>query len=64
MLVVAEAAVVVVLVLVLVLVLVAVGWPERVDKCDEAAGEGNQRHGPLTDMIFSWILLHVSTTAD
>ena len=62
MLVVAEAAVVVVLVL--VLVLVAVGWPERVDKCDEAAGEGNQRHGPLTDMIFSWILLHVSTTAD
>ena len=62
MLVVAEAAVVVVLVL--VLVLVAVGWPERVDKCDEAAGEGNQRHGPLTDMIFSWILLHVPTTAD
>lgn len=49
---------------VVVLVLVVVGWPERVDKCDDAAGEGNQRHGPLTDMIFSWILLHVSTAAD
>ena len=35
-----------------VVLVVVVGWLEMVDKCDDAAGEGNQRHGPLTDMVF------------
>ena len=24
-----------------------------VEKCEDAAGEGSQRHGPLTDMVYT-----------